>query len=378
MNQKKIKKKNKRINNINKKLYIYFKNKYIYMSKKALLVGINYLKSNKYRLSSPINDIFIMKDFLINYCNFQEDDIIMLSDSPKIEEAGSFFNITKYLKTFKTLKRNDFLFMYFSGHKNRYLDDEEDKGEIFLPQDWNINQITKDYFQQNITEYKCRTFIMFDCCNKRVDCNLRFNYNTKEMELMENLKVEEGKNNIVIISSNSKNKNLYEKFLESNLINNEKNKFYGEFTIFFLQIMKNYLEIKLSFTDLKYQDLVNILNEYVFDLEENNDKPVSYILKHNILKNTNIIPYISMSNKKTMENKFFYTATDDANEEQETQNTINILKRKTVSSLSYKFLRLKRKYDYTLKINENLENRNNKLLSIISGNLNYNFGLVNR
>jgi hypothetical protein len=75
------------------------------MSKKALLVGINYLKSNKYRLSSPINDIFIMKDFLMNYCNFKEDDIIMLSDSPKIEEAGSFFNITKYLKTFKTLKK---------------------------------------------------------------------------------------------------------------------------------------------------------------------------------------------------------------------------------------------------------------------------------
>ena len=60
-----------------------------------------------------------MKDFLMNYCNFKEDDIIMLSDSPKIEEAGSFFNITKYLKTFKTLKKNDFLFIYFSGHSTR-------------------------------------------------------------------------------------------------------------------------------------------------------------------------------------------------------------------------------------------------------------------
>ena len=37
------------------------------MVNKALLIGINYLTSNKYRLLSPINDVNIMKDFLINY-----------------------------------------------------------------------------------------------------------------------------------------------------------------------------------------------------------------------------------------------------------------------------------------------------------------------
>ena len=35
-------------------------------------------------------------------------------------------------------------------------------------------------------------------------------------------------------------------FLEKNLINNDKNKFYGELTIFFLQVLK-YLEKNLSF-----------------------------------------------------------------------------------------------------------------------------------
>ena len=34
------------------------------MVKKALLIGINYLNNSKYRLSSPVNDIKIMKDFL--------------------------------------------------------------------------------------------------------------------------------------------------------------------------------------------------------------------------------------------------------------------------------------------------------------------------
>ena len=40
------------------------------MVNKALLIGINYLNNNKYRLSSPINDVNIVKEFLINYCNY--------------------------------------------------------------------------------------------------------------------------------------------------------------------------------------------------------------------------------------------------------------------------------------------------------------------
>jgi len=61
------------------------------MVKKALLIGINYLNNSKYRLSSPINDIKIMKDFLVNYCNFQETDITLLSDSPNIPGSRKFF-----------------------------------------------------------------------------------------------------------------------------------------------------------------------------------------------------------------------------------------------------------------------------------------------
>ena len=198
------------------------------------------------------------------------------------------------------------------------------------------------------------------------------------MELLENLKLDEGKNYLIILTSGCINSNSYEKFLEKNLINNEKNKFYGELTIFFLQILKNYLETKLTFTDLKYENLIDLIHEYLIELKDNNNKPVSYILKHNILKNTNIIPHISMTAKKSIKNKFFYNSKNHENEEREEQNVLNVLKRKTVSSLSYKYLRLKRKHDYILKINSKLEERNNKLLTIVSGNLQYNFGMVNR
>ena len=56
------------------------------MVKKALLIGINYLNNYKYRLSSPINDIKIKTDFVVNYSNFQETHITLLSDSPNIPE----------------------------------------------------------------------------------------------------------------------------------------------------------------------------------------------------------------------------------------------------------------------------------------------------
>ena len=102
---------------------------------------------------------------------------------------------------------------------------------------------------------------------------------------------------------------------------------------------------------------------------------------YQLLIKEQIFPYMSFNVDTFItapyESLFIYSKNDE-NEELEEQNTLNVLKRKTVTSLSYKYLRLKRKHDYILKINENLEERNNKLLTIISGNLQYNFGMVNR
>ena len=144
--------------------------------------------------------------------------------------------------------------------------------------------------------------------------------------------------------------------------------------------MKNYLETNLTFVELTYESLITCLNEYLFEMNQKDidKKTVNYRLKHNILKNLNLKPFMSASNKTVIKNKFLYNLTDDKNEEREELNIVNVLKRKTVSSLSYKYLRLKRKTDYLEKINKNLVERNNKLLSVISGKLNYNFGMLNR
>ena len=351
------------------------------MSKQAILVGVNYLKSNKYRLSSPINDIKITKDFLVNYCNFQSNNITELSDSPDIKESGSFFNILKYLKKAQELNRDDFLFIYFSGHSCRLGHDVEDNSEesdieLFLPQDWEVNKFTNKLFLQILKDIKCRCFILFDCCNSWNICKLKYSFDVKKLEEKNYLKQEDMENNIICLSSSSVNRNMFEKFIEKNLINNDKNKFYGELTIFFLQVVKNYLEVNLTFEDLNYENLIKILNEYLTEIKSPENKSVEYKLKHNVLKNENLLPIVTVSNNLFKRTKFLYNLMEDNDEELKMQNNLNILKRKTVSSLSHKYLRLKRKTDFLERRNTELEKKNNKLLSVVSGNVKYNFGLI--
>lgn len=352
------------------------------MSKKAILVGINYLKSNKYRLSSPINDITIMNDFLVNYCNFKDEDITLLSDSPKVKGAASFFNIVKCLKFGEQLTEKDFLYIYFSGHSNRNLTEtnelkeDNDDPELFLPQDWEVNKITLKLLESMIEKYKCRCFIMFDCCNSGRIFKYKYTYNVKRLEETIDMKKENKLNNVILLSSNAENNNVFEKFLEKNLINNDKNKFYGELTIFFLQVLKNYLEKNLSFGELTYEKLILELNEYLKELTEEGSRSVDYKLTHNILLNNNLLPILTISNNDYKSNKFFYNLEEDEDEIQKQSNNLNILKRKTVTSLSYKYLRLKRRTDHLEKINSDLVERNNKLLSVVSGNIKYNFGII--
>ena len=357
------------------------------MSKKAaILIGVNYLKSNKYRLSSPINDIGIVNDFLVNYCNFNYDDITMLSDSPKVKGSASFFNIVKCLKYGQQLSEKDYFFIYFSGHSCRDIKDKitnidtvdtaDNDQELFLPQDWEVNKITEKLLESIIKNYKCRCFIMFDCCNSGKNYKYRYNYDVKHLQEKIEMQKKDQDNNIFFLSSSGINKNTFEKFLEKNLINSDKNKFYGELTIFFLQVLKNYLEKNLSFKELTYEKLIFELSEYLKDIENVDLKTVDYRLTHNFILNKNLLPLASISNNNFKNSKLFYSLEEDQDENQKEANNLNILKRKTVSTLSYKYLKLKRKTDYLEKINDDLQKRNDKLLSVISGNIRYNFGVI--
>ena len=281
------------------------------MVNKALLIGINYLTSNKYRLLSPINDVNIMKDFLINYLNYQEEDIIILSDSPKIKENASFFNIVKHIKLLgEDLTSQDFLFMYFSGHGGSIVDsngDEVDKkDEIFLPQDWQVSYISDDLFHSLMNDFKSKLFVMFDCCNSGTMCDLKFSYNIKDYTSIDYLKKDnDDMGEIICISSCGENANTFEKYITKNLINEDTNKFYGEFTIFFLHVLKSYLEENLSFDKFTYEDLINLMHHYIHPLPKDKDFSVSQQLLHQNNYSNNLKPYLGLSYKELKKETFF-------------------------------------------------------------------------
>ena len=179
-----------------------------------------------------------------------------------------------------------------------------------------------------IEKYKCRCFIMFDCCNSGRIFRYKYRYDVKKLEENIDMKRENKMSNIIFFSSNAVNSNVFEKFLEKNLINNDKNKFYGELTIFFLQVLKNYLEKNLSFSELTYEKLVMELNEYLNDLTEEGNRSVDYKLTHSFLLNNNLLPILTISNNHYKSNKFFYNLEEDENEIQIQTNNLNLLKRR--------------------------------------------------
>ena len=355
------------------------------MVHKAILIGINYLKSEKYRLSSPINDIKIMRDFLVNYCNYSDENIYLLSDSPKIKQAASFFNIVKNLKEVgRTLGENDHLTLYFSGHGSSINDtnnDETDKkDEIFLPQDWRVSYISDDLLNSILKEYKCRTLIIFDCCNSGTMCDLKYTYDIKNMEKINNLKIKENDfSNIVCLSSSSEKKNSFEKFLDKNMINTDKNKFYGEFTIFLLHTLKQYLEEFLSFDGLSYFKLLEYLSDYLKPLDSLQTKSVAYKLKHSLISNPNIEPFISMSNDFIKDMIFLQSKENETSEKNIENQMMSDLSKKSFSSLAYKYTRLTRKVKFLERKMKEQTEKNDKLMNIVaSANLRYNFGMILR
>jgi hypothetical protein len=353
------------------------------MVHKAILIGVNYLNNNKYRLSSPINDIKIMKDFLINYCNYQEDNIIMLSDSPTENEAASFFNIVKHIKLMaKELTSEDYVFMYFSGHGGRIYDvngDEVDRtDEMFLPQDWQVSYISDDLLNSLLKTFKSRVFMMFDCCNSGTICDLKYSYNVKNMTMVDYIE----KNNdempdIICCSSSGENANSFEKFYNKNMINSDENKFYGEFTIFFVHALKGYLEDKLSFDDFTYYDLIKLMKFYTSEFKNTGGESVSNELLHKQIYTNNLKPFVNFSFIDIKNLKFLKSRDDEEKERYNKEGLVNKLKKRTVQSLSYKILRFQRKIDFLEKKLDVLTVRNNKLLTTISNSRMQNtFGLL--
>lgn len=368
------------------------------MPVKAVLVGINYFMNKEDILRSPVNNIEILKDFLTSYVGVNEKNIKMLSDSPNYNKAN-FFNISSILKkTIDSSNKNDFIFLYFSGYGNflgipdkdsdKYLKESmkmkslykpKHKEILFLPEDYNMSTLTKDYFHKILNNSNSRIFLFFDCFNKENVLNLDYYYDIKNKIFIKSLDTEKlsfTNKNIIVLSSNTFEKKNFDNFNKVNIINNKVHKYFSIFLLELTKILFNYLQININFNTFSYENMYDVLVDIYSGLIK---LDFSSLKKENEKMNKGCCGcdnkykiLLLFSNKELIKTKFFDNETNEkSNEEKDNELIVNklTLRDKTLAFRNLKLERelkiLKKRFNNLLtqyeKINRNLRNNSSNI-----------------
>ena len=152
------------------------------MTKKAVLIGINYVKSS-YELKGCINDVKNMKDFLIKNCDFEEKNIKVLTDQDIILTTSA--NIKTNINWLvSNNSENDLLVFHYSGHGSNIRDTNSDEtdgmDETIVPVDFEkTNLITDDWLYDNMVnkvQKNVNIYCFFDSCHSGTVIDLKHNY----------------------------------------------------------------------------------------------------------------------------------------------------------------------------------------------------------
>ena len=372
------------------------------MPSKALLIGLNYLMNKEDMLLSPVNNIEILNDFLISYLGVNSDNIKMLSDSPNYENA-TFFNITSSLKQIiNSSNKKDFIFLYFSGYGNflgepekgsdkaikksmkiKTLYKKKNEDILFLPEDYNMSTLTKDYFYKLLNNSNSRIFLFFDCYNKNNMLNLKHYYdiNKKTYNTFLGKYEKQWNNNIIVLSSDNMEKKNFSKFNKINIINNKINKYFSIFLLDFIKYLFNYLQININFNTFTYKnmyemiieinDTINKLNFSSFNKKENkkmNECGCCNEKKNNV--------FLLFSDGNLLNTNFFDNESIEKEKEEEINDKIKkkmLLRDKT---LAFKNIKLERELKILKKRFNHILNQYETINKKINSNSNLNFKLL--
>jgi hypothetical protein len=249
---------------------------------RALLIGINYIKTEEKFLSGCINDVNNVNKYLLTKYkkSLSSDNIKKLTDDNEkmLPTRVNILNEINWLV--KDLKPGQNIFFYYSGHgrqedesnseeksgynsciipidiEGKYEKDEYDKVK---PE----NKILDDELKKVLADKVptgCKCFIILDCCNSGTGFDLKYNINVKNVKDInetDNVKSIETDGSVICLSG-CRDK-------ESSL-NIEKNgKSYGALTNAFLDVLKKnpgkitfenlLIKIRQSIKDEKIQQL---------------------------------------------------------------------------------------------------------------------------
>lgn len=266
---------------INKE-YLNFINNYISdnknssLNKKALIIGINYNTNPSFKLDGCVEDAYRIKDFLINNYNFNEEDIIFMTDDSKNINPNKE-NILYYLNKFTSESNpKDKLFFYFSGHGEKFIDldnDEKDNydeklvtSDIKFISDDSIFKIFKRLNKD------AKLFCLMDLCFSASIGDLQYTYYSLENPLNNDNKLDK---NIHMISGSKDNQYSFNALI--------KDEYRGLLTMAFLEYIKEenilkkliskirkYMEVNNipQFPVISSSKLINENDKFIFDNED--------------------------------------------------------------------------------------------------------------
>ncbi|KAI7897421.1 caspase domain-containing protein [Mucor mucedo] len=156
--------------------------------KRALLIGINYFGTSA-ELKGCINDVENIKQFLVTLYNFNEQDMVILTDNQtNPQNIPTKQNIIRAMQWLVHDSRpNDSFFFHFSGHGGRMkdYDGDEDDGydETIYPVDHaTYGQIVDDMMNDIMVKRLvpgCRLTAIFDSCHSGTALDLPYVYSTQ-------------------------------------------------------------------------------------------------------------------------------------------------------------------------------------------------------
>jgi hypothetical protein len=152
--------------------------------KRSLLIGCNYGSIHGAELKASHDDIRSVKDYIVNVHGFPEQRglmTVLLDDGE--HKHPTHLNITEAFKALSEQSQpGDAVFVHFSGHGGRILD-EENYDEVIVPSDFQTSGLVRDtlIFKTLLApmRYGVTLTILMDCCDTGVMLDLPYAWTTK-------------------------------------------------------------------------------------------------------------------------------------------------------------------------------------------------------
>jgi len=151
-------------------------------TKRALLIGINYIKSPNARLYGCIEDVKNVQNMLIDAYGYSSQNITVLRDDDPTKMPTKA-NIWIALQSIIAASgQTDEIWLHYSGHgtqiRDKNVDEVDGLDEAIVPVDYlTAGMIVDDDLFQLVRSIRCRAFLVFDSCHSGSVCDLQYSIN---------------------------------------------------------------------------------------------------------------------------------------------------------------------------------------------------------